>query len=214
MLGVGPQGLGGDSTAFAVHVETAATHHHESGGGEYAVPLGAPGARHLPSRRGGIWLLGFCSCSIAFSSFGAEVAGVKIPDTDQQLVLNGAGLRKRAFFDVYAIGLYLPEKKATAADAIGAAGAKRVAIHMLRDVGVDQFSGALIDGMKDNVGDVEMKALEPRIKQLLSAMNTMQEAKKGMRITLDWMPAAGTQLTVEGKPAGTPSPARISTARC
>jgi len=26
MLGVGPQGLGGDSTSFAVHVETAATH--------------------------------------------------------------------------------------------------------------------------------------------------------------------------------------------
>ena len=26
LLGVGPQGLGGDSTAFAVHVETAATH--------------------------------------------------------------------------------------------------------------------------------------------------------------------------------------------
>jgi len=25
-LGVGPQGLGGDATAFAVHVETAATH--------------------------------------------------------------------------------------------------------------------------------------------------------------------------------------------
>ena len=25
-LGVGAQGLGGDSTAFAVHVETAATH--------------------------------------------------------------------------------------------------------------------------------------------------------------------------------------------
>jgi len=26
LLGVGPQGLGGDSTAFAVHVELAATH--------------------------------------------------------------------------------------------------------------------------------------------------------------------------------------------
>ena len=25
-LGIGPQGLGGDSTSFAVHVETAATH--------------------------------------------------------------------------------------------------------------------------------------------------------------------------------------------
>ena len=50
-------------------------------------------------------------------------------------MLNGAGLRKRAFFQVYVIGLYLPEKKAAAADAIGAAGPKRVAIHMLRDVG-------------------------------------------------------------------------------
>jgi hypothetical protein len=27
-----------------------------------------------------------------FSAFGAEVAGVTLPDTDQQLVLNGAGL--------------------------------------------------------------------------------------------------------------------------
>jgi len=26
LLGVGPQGLGGDATAFAVHVELAATH--------------------------------------------------------------------------------------------------------------------------------------------------------------------------------------------
>ena len=46
---------------------------------------------------------------IVFSAFGAEVAGVILPDTDNQLVLNGAGLRKRAFFQVYAIGLYLPE---------------------------------------------------------------------------------------------------------
>ena len=31
-----------------------------------------------------------------------------------------------------------------------------------------------------------MKALEPRIKQLLAIMAAMKEAKKGMRITLDW----------------------------
>ena len=34
----------------------------------------------------------------------------------------------------------------------------------------------------------------------------MKEAKKGMRITLDWVPAAGTQLTVDGKPSGAPIP--------
>ena len=45
-LGVGPQGLGGDSTAFAVHVETGRdAHHDEPGRREHAVPLGAPRAR-------------------------------------------------------------------------------------------------------------------------------------------------------------------------
>jgi hypothetical protein len=140
---------------------------------------------------------------IVFSAFAAEVAGVKIADEDQKLLLNGAGLRKRAFFQVYVIGLYLPEKKTAAAEVIGAAGPKRVAIHMLRDVDADQFGGALIDGMKDNVSEAEMKALEPRIRQLLAIMVSMKEAKKGMRITLDWTPA-GTAVTIDGKAAGQP----------
>ena len=139
---------------------------------------------------------------VAFSCFAAEVAGIKIPDEDQKLLLNGAGLRKRAFFQVYVIGLYLPEKKVAAGDAIGATGAKRVAIHMLRDVGADQFSDALMDGMKDNHSEADMKALEARAKQLAAIMAEMKEAKKGMHITLDWLPGKGTQVTVEGKPAG------------
>ena len=142
---------------------------------------------------------------VVFSAHAAEVAGVKIPDEDQKLVLNGAGLRKRAFFQVYVIGLYLPEKKTAAADAIGAAGPKRVLIHMMRDVGADQFGSALADGMKDNVSEAEMKALEPRVKQLQAIMLAMKEAKQGMRITLDWTPA-GTAVTIDGKPAGQPIP--------
>ena len=138
----------------------------------------------------------------------AEVAGVKIDDKDKiadsELTLNGAGLRKRAFFQVYAIGLYLPEKKATAAEAIGAAGAKRVAIHMLRDVGADQFSDALMDGMRANHSEADMKALEPRARQLAAIMAEMKEARIGMRITLDWLPAAGTQVTVDGRATGLP----------
>ena len=140
----------------------------------------------------------------AFSASGAEVAGVTLADTDQQLVLNGAGLRKRAFFQFYAIGLYLPEKKAAAAEVIGAAGRKRVVIHMLRDVDADQFSGALADGIKDNHGEAEAKALEPRVKQLAAIMAEMKEAKKGMRITLDRLSAAGTTVTVDGKATGLP----------
>ena len=32
----------------------------------------------------------------------------------------------------------------------------------------------------------------------------LKEAKKGMRITLDWLSAAGTTVTVNGKAAGLP----------
>ena len=140
----------------------------------------------------------------ASSCLAAEVAGVKIPDEDERLVLNGAGLRKRAFFNVYVIGIYLAEKKTVAADVIGAPGAKRVAIHMLRDVGAEQFSDALMDGMKDNHGEADMKALEPRARQLAAIMAEMKEARKGMRVTLDWQPGKGTQVTIDGKAAGAP----------
>lgn len=143
--------------------------------------------------------------ALALPALGAEVAGVTIADEDQKLVLNGAGLRKRAFFQVYAIGLYLPEKKTAAADVLGAGGAKRVLIHMLRDVDADQFVGALTDGMKDNLGEAEMKAFEPRVRQLQAVMQSLKEAKKGMRITLDWT-GTGTAVTVDGKPAGPPIP--------
>jgi hypothetical protein len=148
--------------------------------------------------------------AIAFPAFAAEVAGVKLEDKDRllsaELSLNGAGLRKRAFFQVYAIGLYLPEKKTVSAEVLAATGPKRVAMHMLRDVEADQFAGALADGIKDNHNDAETKALEPRVKQLATVMLEMKEAKKGMRITLDWLPAAGTQVTVDGKPLGAPIP--------
>ena len=144
---------------------------------------------------------------VALPALGAEVAGVKIDDKEKlgagELTLNGAGLRKRVFFQVYAIGLYLPEKKTAAAEAIGTSGPKRVAIHMLRDIEAAEFAGALTDGLKQNLSEAEMKAFEPRIKRLVAVMSEMKVARTGMRVTLDWA-GAGTQLTVDGKPSGAP----------
>jgi chalcone isomerase-like protein len=149
--------------------------------------------------------LAFCA---ALSVQAAEVAGVKLDDRARvgtaELMLNGAGLRKRAFFQVYAMGLYLPEKKPGAADAIGAPGAKRVAIHMLRDVDADTFTEALVDGMRPNHDEAAMKSLEPRIAELSAIMNELKEAKKGMTILLDWQPGTGTVVAVDGKARGKP----------
>jgi Chalcone isomerase-like len=141
---------------------------------------------------------------LAHPAAAAEVAGVTIDDrtrvADAELSLTGAGLRRRAFFQVYAIGLYVQDRKA---DPIAQPGPKRVQIHMLRDVGADTFSEALADGIKANHSEAEAKALEPRVKQLTAAIAQMGEAKKGMRIALDWSGRA-TQLAVDGKPAGLP----------
>jgi hypothetical protein len=146
---------------------------------------------------------------LAFPAWGAEVAGVKIDDQAQlagaDLVLNGAGLRKRVFFQVYAIGLYLPKKTSSALDAVSMAGPKRIEIRMLRDVSAAQFAEALSDGIRENHSEADAKALEPRVKQLADTMAQMKEAKNGSTIRMDSVGGA-MQLGIDGKAAGAPIP--------
>jgi len=141
------------------------------------------------------------------SALGAEVAGVKLEEQVQagnaNLVLNGAGLRKRLFFQVYAIGLYLPSRTASAEEAIGAPGPKRVAIHMLRNVGAAEFSEALAEGIRANHSEADARALEPRVQELAAIMAEVKEAKKGMAIALD-SAGAETRVLIDGKPSGKP----------
>src|SRR5258708_5592980 len=123
----------------------------------------------------------------ALTANGAEIAGVRLDDKTQvesrDLVLNGAGLRKRfRVVNVYVIGLYLPEKKTDAAAVLALAGPKRAEIHMLRDVGADTFTEALVDGLRANHSEADFKALEPRVKELSDIMAQIGEAKDCMTI--------------------------------
>jgi len=141
---------------------------------------------------------------LAFPAWAVEVAGVRIDDRTQvantDLTLAGAGLRKRLFFQVYAIGLYVRDPKA---DPVSQPGPKRVQIHMLRDVGAEQFIEALADGIKANHPEAEAGALEPRVRQLGAILAQLKEARQGMAIALDWT-GSETVLVVDGKPAGRP----------
>jgi hypothetical protein len=141
------------------------------------------------------------------AAIAADIEGVKIDDTarvgNADLALNGAGLRTRLFFKVYAMALYVPQKSSNAAQLIDQPGPKRVAIHMLRDVSADSFNEALGDGMRANHSEAEMKAFEPRLKALGAIMAEVKEAKKGMAIYLDWT-GSETQVLVRGQPAGKP----------
>jgi hypothetical protein len=133
----------------------------------------------------------------------ASIGFATLAPAADQLSLNGAGIRKRVFFDVYAIGLYLPKKTSSAEEAISGPGPKRVEIRMLRDVSASQFSEALAEGIRANHSEADAKALEPRVKQLSAIIAEVKEAKKGMDIALEWNGKA-TQVLIDGKAAGAP----------
>ena len=143
-----------------------------------------------------------------FPSVAAEVAGVTLAPSVQvsgaTLMLNGAGLRKRLFFKVYVAGLYVARTSAQPAELVSEPGPKRVAIHMLRDVGADTFTGALREGIEKNHSAAESAALEPRIEALAAVMKEVGETKDGMNISLDWIPGSGTVIVVDGTARGKP----------
>ncbi|MGH8586542.1 MAG: chalcone isomerase family protein, partial [Gammaproteobacteria bacterium] len=119
-----------------------------------------------------------------------EIEGVKLADTatvaGRDLVLNGAGLRKRLIIDVYVASLYLPAKVSSAA-AVLSAEPRRVEIHMLREVGADDFLEAIKDGIEANASQTERDAIQPQLSELAKVITAIGETKNGDAITLDFV---------------------------
>lgn len=149
-------------------------------------------------------LLGFA----LHSAQAAEVGGVKIEDKvrvgDADLMLNGAGIRKRLVISVYAAGLYLQQKQTTPAGVVGQAGPKRIAMTMMRDVGAQTLVDALVDGIKSNTPNAD--AFKAQTDELAKLMLGLKEAKKGDVIAIDLVPNQGTVVLLNGKPQGNPIP--------
>jgi hypothetical protein len=139
-----------------------------------------------------------------------DVEGVKFEPSIQvggaTLQLNGAGVRKRAIFKVYAAGLYVPQKSKSAADLLAQKGPRRVQIGMLRDVDADTFASSLNEGLRNNSTEAQIAAMKPQADALTAALKSHGEAKKGDAINFEFLPDAGTRVVVNGKPIGNPIP--------
>lgn len=150
-------------------------------------------------------LLLACAALAAWSQ-PLEVEGVKLEATSQlgaaKLQLNGAGLRTKVFFKVYVAGLYTPQKATSAAQLLAQTGARRVTISMLRNVDAESFAAALNDGLRDNHTEAEFAAMKPKIDALNANLKAVGEAKKGDVIHFEFVPDAGTQVTVNGQSRG------------
>jgi hypothetical protein len=124
---------------------------------------------------------------------GAEIGGVNLVEktsvAGQDLVLSGAGVRTRAFFKVYAAGLYLPQK-ATTAEAALSQKPRRIELVLLRNVTADQFVDALNEGLRDNSSPAELSAIAAQIDQLTSIIRGFKEAREKDVVTLDYVDGA------------------------
>ena len=154
--------------------------------------------------------IAFAATGAAASAQPVEVAGVKFPPSiqvgGQALQLNGAGLRTRAFFKVYAAGLYVPQKSHSAAALLAQQGPRRVAMTMLRDVDGDTISGALSDGLKANHSESQLAALAKQIAMLQANLKAIGEAREGNQIQYEYTPEAGTRILVDGQQKGSAIP--------
>ena len=148
--------------------------------------------------------------SLSALAGAAEIAGITLGDRMRvgaaELVLNGAGLRKRLFFKVYVAGLYLTQRKRSPLEVFALAGPKRASITFLRDLPAQELVLALTDGIRDNCSPDQRQALKGRVDALAANLLSLRQGKKGDVITVDWLPDQGTVVTLNGEVKGEPIP--------
>ncbi|MDP1979016.1 chalcone isomerase family protein [Undibacterium sp.] len=140
----------------------------------------------------------------------AEVAGVKFDESVQvggtELSLNGAGIRYKAIFKVYAAGLYLKEKKTTVPEVLASPGPRRVTIVMLRDLSNEEFGRGFMTGIQQNTDKAEKSKMTMQFIRFGELFASVPELKKGDVMTNDWIPGVGTVVALNGKKMGDPYP--------
>lgn len=140
----------------------------------------------------------------AIRADAAEVDGVQLPDTaavaGRTLVLNGAGMRTKFFFDIYVGSLYLPKRTHSAKEALAMEGPKRVRMDIrYREVDRERLNDGWREGFEKNQSPEMMKALRARLADFQALFPDLHE---GDVVLLDMIPTRGVVVTINGRRAG------------
>ena len=153
-------------------------------------------------RRG--FMIWFC-CLCTVFSFAREIGGVTLPDTlelaNEKLVLNGAGLRKKLFFKVYAGGLYLKSKSSDAAAVTDADETMMIRMHFIYNgVSSKKLTHAFYEGFRNVLG-ANLSSFNKEI----DAFNALfsKEAKKGDIYDVAYVAGTGIVVRFNGEIMGT-----------
>ncbi len=155
------------------------------------------------------WLL---AAALMLAATGAmaqvTVSGVRFDESTDvrgnKVQLNGAGVRYKAVFKVYAAGLYLGRKAGTTEEVLAAPGAKRIAITMLRDIDSSELGKLFSRGIEDNMDKAAFSRLVPGVLRMSQIFSDNKRLAAGESFALDWIPGTGTVVTLRGVPQGEP----------
>lgn len=124
------------------------------------------------------------------------------------LALNGTGKRQAVGYSLYLAALYLPQKASSPEAIYAQSGPKRlemrIVIPFVKDVSTQEFVKAINKGVNRNSTEAEKAAVDERVKQFNAAISEVGRVKKGDRLVVDYLPAQGTVLTINGKVYGKP----------
>lgn len=137
-----------------------------------------------------------------------DLAGVRLEPSvavqGQSLRLNGAGIRHKAVFKVYAAGLYLPQPASTAAEIAAMQGPKRLTITMLRDIDSEELGRLFYRGVESNMDRTAFSRLVPGMVRMGQIFAAHKKLLAGDNFTIDWLPGTGMLIIVKGQPQGEP----------
>jgi hypothetical protein len=141
------------------------------------------------------------------AAYAVEIEGVKIDDKIELssggpgLVLNGAGVRhKFVFLKIYIGSLYLAQKMHDRAAIFADPGPKRVSMHILsEEVTAHDLISSMNNALAENLVPHELALIEKRIRDLNSMMSSVKVINKGSVVHLDYIPGAGTRITINGE---------------
>jgi len=141
--------------------------------------------------------------ALAAPATAGTLAGVTLADTaqagDQQLKLNGMGLREKFFIDVYVAGLYLPTKESSAEKILAADGPRHLVMHFVYDVDKGKICDAWDESLEANVPS----AFAALVKDFETLCTWMEDFEDGEEMACTYLPGTGTEILVKGMSKGT-----------
>jgi len=153
---------------------------------------------------------------LGWNASALNLAGIHLVDKMQlgeaSLQLNGAGVRTKWFFKVYVAALYLPQKLNSAEAVIDDEREHRIAMYMLRELSGEKLFDAFSEAIKANHPQDVLSAMDVQMKEMAQIFESVNKVKEGDIINIDYLPASGTRITVNGTERGSISGAAFNRA--